>query len=89
MYSWPLPSGHYYWKSSYNEKSAAPLHRKVITEDWSVERFCLGPELKDLYSQFLFGFPLDNFSFIGITEFFDKDYAYFMEHPAGGTEGGI
>src|SRR3989304_6204106 len=48
-----------------------------------VERFCLSPELKIFYSQFLWGFPLDYFDFIGITEFYEDDIAYFGQHYLG------
>ena len=46
-------------------------------ENWSVERFCLGPEVRNIYAQFLYGFPLEYFSFIGITEHYDEDFAFF------------
>lgn len=67
----------YYLKSFYDPSTAPDLHRKIIEEDWSVERFCLSIELKNLYSQFLWGFPLEYFDFIGITEFYDEDLSYF------------
>lgn len=73
-------SHYYFWKRSCNLETAPPLHKKVIEEDWSVERFCLAPELKNLYSQFLFGFPLENFSFVGIAEFYDDDFEYFSRY---------
>ena len=72
-------SHYYYWKSVYNSATAPDLHRRVVEEDWSVERFCLSPELRNLYGQFLWGFPLEYFDFIGITEFYDEDLAYFSE----------
>lgn len=49
----------------------------MIDEKWSLERFCLAPEVRNLYSQFLWGFPLEYFAFIGITEFFHEDFAGF------------
>jgi len=72
-------SHYFYWKRIYDPTTAPGLHRKVIEEDWSVERFCLGPEVKNLYGQFLWGFPLENFDFIGITEFYEDDHAYFAQ----------
>jgi len=44
-----------------------------------LERFCLSEELRDIYSRFLWGFPLRRFNFIGITEFFDEDMRSFSE----------
>jgi hypothetical protein len=76
---------HYYdWKKTYSPRSA-PLHRRVVEEDWSIERFCLGPEVRNLYWQFLWGFPLDYFDFIGITEFYEEDIAYFGQHYLGAS----
>lgn len=69
----------YYLKSFYDPATAPPLHRKMVEEEWSIERFCLSPELKNLFGQFLWGFPLEYFDFIGITEFYDEDLAYFSE----------
>lgn len=73
-------SHYYFWKRSFNPETTPALHKKVIEDNWSVERFCLSEELKDLYSQFLYGFPLEKFSFIGITEFYGDDFEYFSTH---------
>ncbi len=48
-----------------------------------MERFCLGPEMKNVYSKFFWGFPLGRFDFVGITEFYDSEIAYFAEHLVG------
>ena len=73
-------SHYFFWKRTFDPKASPPLHRKVIEEDWSLERFCLSSELKDLYSQFMYGFPLEMFSFVGITEFYDDDFEFFSRH---------
>ena len=75
-------SNYYYWKKTYTPRST-PLHRRVVEEEWSIERFCLGPEVRNLYWQILWGFPLDYFDFIGITEFYEDDIAYFGQHYLG------
>lgn len=72
-----LISHYHFWRRVNANDRLPALHRKMIQEDWSIERFCLGSELQNLYSQFLFGFPLENFSFIGITEFYEEDHSYF------------
>ncbi len=72
-----MVSHYYYWKRNYRPATAPALHRKVIQENWSLERFCLGPELQNLYSQFLWGFPPDLFNFIGITEYYLEDFNFF------------
>ncbi len=73
-------SHYFYWKRNYDPRKAPPLHRKVIEEDWSIERFCLGSEVRDIYGQFLWGFPIEYFDFIGITEFYQDDIKYFAQH---------
>ncbi|MFL5342601.1 MAG: hypothetical protein ACJ8F7_20910 [Gemmataceae bacterium] len=78
-------SHYYYWQRTYNPQSAPTLHRKVMEEGWSVERFCLGPELRNLYCQFLWAFPLENFEFIGVTEYYDEDLTYFARRYLGTT----
>jgi hypothetical protein len=72
----------HHWKKS-DDPPSAPLHRRVVEENWSIERFCLGPEMRNLYWQFLWGFPIDYFDFIGITEFYEDDLAYFSQHHLG------
>jgi hypothetical protein len=73
-------SHYFFWKSHYDPKTAPRLHRKVIEDDWSIERFCLGPEIRDLYCQYLWGFPIERFDFIGVTEFYEGDLEYFARH---------
>ena len=72
-------SHYYFWKRSYDPKTAGPLFRRVIQEGWSLERFCLSHELQNLYGKYLTGFSLERFVFIGVTEFFAEDLAYFSD----------
>lgn len=74
----------YHWKRL-GSQASAPLHRRVVEEDWSVERFCMGPELRNLYWQFFWGFPMHYFDFIGITEYYEDDLAYFSQHYLGSS----
>jgi len=76
-------SHYYFWRREYNPENSPPLHKKIVEEDWSLERFCFSEELKDFYTQFLFAFPLEYFSFIGITEHYDEDFAFFSQHYLG------
>lgn len=73
-------SHYYFWQRSFNSESAPLLHRRMMEEQWSLERFCLGPEMRNLYFQFLYGFPLDYFAFIGITEFYKDDFDFFANN---------
>jgi hypothetical protein len=78
-----LASHYAYWLRDYQTDSIGKLQRRVIEEKWSLERFCLGPELKNVYSKFIWGFPLSRFDFIGITEFYDTDMEYFSKKFLG------
>ena len=72
-----LASHYWFLKKIYKPETAKPLDRRVTEEAWSLERFCLGPEFKNYYGQFLWGFPLERFDFIGIAESYDEDFKYF------------
>jgi hypothetical protein len=78
-----LLSHFYHWKT-YARKPGA-LRRRFVEEAWSIERFCLGSEVRNLYWQFFWGFPIDYFDFIGITEFYEDDLAYFSQHYLGAS----
>lgn len=78
-----LASHYLYWVRNYNPIDAGNLHRRVVEEKWSLERFCLGPEMKNVYSKFFWGFPLARFDFVGITEFYDSEIEYFSQHLVG------
>jgi len=80
-----LISHYYYWIERSSLKSHAPLHRRVVEEKWSLEKFCLAPELQNLYEQFLWGFPLRYFDFIGITEHYQTDLKYFSAKYLDGS----
>ncbi len=74
-----LVSHYQYWHRSYDPSSSrtSQLHRRMVEENWSLEQFCLAPELRNIYSEFLWAFPLQQFDFIGITEEFEEDFRYF------------
>lgn len=74
-----LISHYYFWQKTYDVKTSPLLHRKMVEEDWSLERFCFAPELRNFYSQFLWGFPLSRFDFIGVTEYYEDDLRFFSE----------
>lgn len=78
-----LASHYHFWKRSYDPRTSPALHRQVVEEDWSFERFYRSPQLRNVYTQFLWGFPLSNFEFIGITEQYDEDFRFFVESFLG------
>jgi hypothetical protein len=71
-------SHYYFWKRRYWPEAPA-LHRRLAEENWSLEKFCLSPEMKNLYHQFMWGFPVEKFGFIGITEHYTEDFSYFVQ----------
>jgi hypothetical protein len=69
-----LLSNYHFWRHNPRGASPAqPLRYRMLQEDWSLERFCLGPEFRNLYHQYLWGFPLGRFAFVGITERYEED----------------
>lgn len=75
-----MASHYYFWKRTYDPIKSPILQRKMVEEEWTLERFCLGPEARNFYHVFLWGFPLKQFDFIGITEFYEEDFNWFAEH---------
>jgi len=80
-----LASHYFFWLRKYDPQNAKPLHKKVVEEKWSLERFCLSPEFKNIYSQFLWGFPIGRFDFIGITEHYQTELEFFAKKFLGTT----
>ena len=80
-----LISHYHYWQRSYDPAAAqtSALHRRVIEEGWSLQRFCLAPELRNVYTEFLWGFPPERLDFIGITEFYREELRYFSQAILG------
>lgn len=73
-------SHYHYWKRSYDPKKSPVFQRRMVEEAWSLERFCLGVEVRNLYNAFLWRFPLTLFDFIGITEFYSEDFRWFCKN---------
>jgi hypothetical protein len=74
-----MASHYYYWQRTYKGKKSHHLHQQVMEEKWTLEDFCLSSRFRNIYSQYLYQFPIEHFDFIGITEFFDEDLAYFSK----------
>jgi hypothetical protein len=72
-----VASHYHFWRQTYEPRSALPLHRRVVEEDWSFERFFSSPEMRNVYAQFLWGCPMSHLQFIGITEHYEEDFLYF------------
>lgn len=80
-----LESHYHYWLRSYDPAAGmtSSLHRRVVEEKWSLRRFCLAPELRNVYTEFLWGFPSERLDFVGITEFYLDDLRYFSREMLG------
>jgi len=72
-----LVSHYEHWRREAPPPNTDLLHRRMLDEDWSLETFAFRPELRDVYSVFLWGFPVNRLDFIGITEHYDDELAYF------------
>lgn len=49
------------------------LREQAYSEKWTLERFCLGPELRNRYTWLFSSFPVERFAFVGVTEHFSED----------------
>lgn len=75
---------HYWlWKDSAEDANSGKLRRRMMLEDWSLERFAFCPEIRNIYSKFLWGFPLRYFDFVGIVEFHDSELLRFSRDILG------
>jgi hypothetical protein len=72
-----LGSHYFHWMRVAPPTHASAIRRRVYAEQWSLERFCLAPEFRNIYRKYLWGFPLDHFDFVGITEYFDAEMRCF------------
>lgn len=74
-----IASQYYYMKRNYTPEigKTQRLYKRIIEEDWSLEKYCLSNEFKNTCAQMLWGFPVKKFDFIGIVEDYDNDLDYF------------
>jgi hypothetical protein len=78
-----LQSHYTLWRSDFNLESAGELRRRMLDEDWSFETFANCPEIRNIYSMYLWGFPLKLFDFIGIAEFPELEMQRFSRDILG------
>lgn len=73
-------ASHYsYWNRTFNKDTTAPLHKRVVNENWTFEQFCLSDEISNMYSKFLWKFSIQNFDFIGILEDYEEEVKCFSK----------
>lgn len=78
-----LASHYEHWKRVPDPPASDTLHRRMLDEAWTFEAFALRPELRNIYSLFLWGFPLERFRFVGISEDYERELAWFGEKVLG------
>ncbi len=78
-----LVSHYNFFRRSYDPATAGPLFRRIIEEDWSLEKFCFSNEYRNIYSKYLWHFPYERFDFVGLIEFYDEDLDFFAERFLG------
>ncbi len=78
-----LASHYHYWRRSYAPETALPLHRRVVEEEWTFERFALGPELRNLATELLWRLPRKKLAWVGLTETYEADHDDFCRRILG------
>src|SRR6185437_3392377 len=46
-------------------------------QGWTLEQFCLSEQFRNIYTQYLWGFPLEKFAVSGISEHYPEDLLEF------------
>ena len=80
-----LLSHYHYWRraadsdarDTLQDQMQDKLQRRMREENWSFEQFAQRRELRNVYRAFLWGFPVERFDFIGITEHYASDLREF------------
>ena len=80
-----LLSHYHYWRraadsdarDAIQDPMQDKLQRRMREENWSFEQFAQRRELRNVYRAFLWGFPVERFDFIGITEHYASDLREF------------
>ena len=78
-----LVSHYYFWLRTYETDNPKPLHRRVVEEKWTLQEFAFSEELRNVYTKFLWNFPVRRFDFIGVTEYYEQDFTYFARRYLG------
>lgn len=76
-----LLSHYHYWRraadSDAQDQMQDKVQQRMREENWSFEQFAQRRELRNVYRAFLWGFPVERFDFIGITEHYASDLREF------------
>ncbi len=73
-------SHYHYWRRTYSKQAVNPFHIKMVEENWSFDDFCFSPHFQNFYASFLWNFPIENFDFIGISEYYESEITWFANH---------
>ncbi len=69
----------------YRLRNFKPGQSHIVDENWTLEQFMFSPSYRNYSSQFLWGFPLKRFDFVGLVEHYEEDLAYFGQRYFGRT----
>jgi len=70
-------SHYHYWHRI--ELPGHRVWRQFRKGRWPLDRFLLSKEMANIYSKFLWGFPIQNFDFIGLSERYDESVRLLSE----------
>ena len=73
-----LLSTYYFWKR-YPEVDIDrnSFKKKIIEENWDEERFCTADKMQNSLTNWLWNWPIRDFDFVGLTEYFEEDIVFF------------
>lgn len=70
-------SHYHYWDRV--ELPGHRLWRQFRKERWPLDRFLLSCKMANIYSKYLWGFPIENFDFIGLSERYEESIRLLIE----------
>ncbi|MFC4721187.1 sulfotransferase family 2 domain-containing protein [Geojedonia litorea] len=70
---------HYLYREKLFNEAEQQLPNTIKRRFSSFEAFCMNPKMQNCYAHFFYKFPLEQFAFIGISEYFDEDCMFFAE----------
>jgi hypothetical protein len=71
---------HHIYRMQPRQSVHPPIWDTIVEERWSLEKFALSENFRNRASHILWGIPLRLFSFVGITEHYEEDLAWFANN---------
>lgn len=70
-----LVSQYHHIQRRYDPARSRPMQRRVVEEQWTLEKFLFHPYYQNMYCQLFWRFRPERFDFIGIVEHYEQDIA--------------